>query len=190
MDKGKIIFLNGVSSAGKTTLAKALQDCFEDRYFYLSADNFFHTAPSKYYEQDFVSNLQAAMSGMHHAIRAYSDAGMNVVVDHVLIQPFGFLEECVRLLHDYPVLFVHVCCPVEELRRREISRGDREEGQGEAQLELLEPQDCYDLIVDTFAMPTGDVVRRIEERLLQQETWAAFRMLWQCHETKPVQADH
>lgn len=182
MNKGKIIFLNGVSSAGKTTLAKALQDHFAERFFCLAVDTFFHTAPAKYWEQDFAANLQAAASGMHHAIRAYSDAGMNVVVDHVLIKPFGFLEECVRLLHDYPVLFVHVTCPVEELRRRESARGNREEGQGEAQLELLEPQDGYDLTIDTFAHPTEDCVRMIEEKLAQPETFTAFQTLWRSRE--------
>lgn len=179
MNKGKIIFLNGVSSAGKTTLAKALQDHFAERFFCLAADTFFHTAPAKYWEQDFMANLQAAMSVMHHAVRACSDAGMNVVVDHVLIKPFGFLEECVRLLHDYPVLFVQVTCPVEELRRREIARGNREQGQGEAQLELLEPKDTYDLILDTFTYPTEDCVRLIEKKLAQPETFTAFQTLWQ-----------
>lgn len=35
--KGKIILLNGVSSAGKTSLAKKLQEVLDEPYFHLAA---------------------------------------------------------------------------------------------------------------------------------------------------------
>lgn len=38
--KGKIIFLNGPSSAGKTTLAYSLQSKLEEIYYRISVDDF------------------------------------------------------------------------------------------------------------------------------------------------------
>lgn len=40
MEKGRIIFLNGVTSAGKTSIAEALQDR-DDVYFYVVANDLF-----------------------------------------------------------------------------------------------------------------------------------------------------
>lgn len=40
MKKGKIIFLNGVASAGKTTLSKTLQSRLTEPYYWLNVDEF------------------------------------------------------------------------------------------------------------------------------------------------------
>ena len=40
MEKGKIIFLNGVTSAGKTTIVEALQER-RDLFFYVVANDLF-----------------------------------------------------------------------------------------------------------------------------------------------------
>jgi chloramphenicol 3-O-phosphotransferase len=37
---GRIIFLNGVPNAGKTTLAEAIQEALEEPYWHLSLDDF------------------------------------------------------------------------------------------------------------------------------------------------------
>ena len=44
MALGKIIFLNGVSSSGKTSLTKELQEILEEPYFHLSFYTFFYDA--------------------------------------------------------------------------------------------------------------------------------------------------
>lgn len=40
MEKGKIIFLNGVTSSGKTSIVEALQDT-DDIFFYVVANDLF-----------------------------------------------------------------------------------------------------------------------------------------------------
>jgi chloramphenicol 3-O-phosphotransferase len=40
MEKGKIIFLNGVSSCGKTTLGWKLQELAKSHYYLISQDQF------------------------------------------------------------------------------------------------------------------------------------------------------
>ena len=178
-EKGKIIFLNGVSSAGKTTLAKALQDALDEPYFLLANDTFCDMSPEKFIDADIMATYRRALSGLHHAICVFSDAGINTIVDHVMVKSDACLCECVELLHSHPVLFVHVTCPLHELRRRERERGDRGIGQAESQLSELEPQDTYDVTVDTFHQTAEECALRIKAAVACPEKFAAFRTLHQ-----------
>ena len=47
MKQGNIIFLNGTSSSGKTTIAKALQEIMEGYYIHTGIDHFLDAAPGK-----------------------------------------------------------------------------------------------------------------------------------------------
>ena len=47
MSRGKIIILNGASSTGKTTLAKALQNVLAPTYVRLSIDDYMKMLPEK-----------------------------------------------------------------------------------------------------------------------------------------------
>jgi len=116
---------------------------------------------------------------MFYPIKAFSDIGVSTIIDDVLSKgDIVGLKEAVELLHDYPVLFVHVTCPLEELRRREKERGDRDIGQGESQLTDLNPQDTYDITVDTTK---DECVDEIIEALNYPEKFSAFKTLWsQC----------
>ena len=190
MQKGKIIFLNGVSSAGKTTLAKTLQSRLTEPFYMLSNDMFCDMAPEKFWDINAEKTGGTALSGLHHTIKTFSDIGINSIVDHVLLKANGTtynitnnkgdMEECVELLHDYTVLFVHVICSdLEELRRREKERGDRNIGQGESQLPQLNPQDTYDITVDTFSNSTEECADKIIEMLYYPEKFTAVKILWE-----------
>jgi len=177
MEKGKIIFLNGVSSSGKTTLAKTLQERLTEPFFRLGADMFGgDILPEKFLTNDDaeVKFCLKAYSAMFYTIKTYSDMGFNTVVEHVLGK--DNLKESIRILHDYPVLFVHVICPLEELRRREKERGDRQKGQGEDGLIWLAPQDTYDLTVDTSK---EGHIENIIKLLDYPEKFTAFKTLWE-----------
>lgn len=52
MKKGKIIYLNGVSSAGKTTLSKTLQERLTEPYYWMSMDTFMNMTPKKFINND------------------------------------------------------------------------------------------------------------------------------------------
>ncbi|MCL2003175.1 MAG: AAA family ATPase [Oscillospiraceae bacterium] len=196
MEKGKIIFLNGVSSAGKTTLAKALQERFDEPYYIINVDMFLGTGimfPEKFATNDLAEfeMFVRTLSGMHHSIKLYSDLGMNTIVDHVLVNRFfdlgnpKLMEECVELLHEHPVLFVHVTCSVEKLRRREKKRSDRHSGQAEGQLVQLVPKDTYDLIVDTYNSTLDECVDEIITTLGCPDRFMAFKVLWAQQTAKP-----
>ena len=78
MQKGKIIFLNGVSSSGKTTLAKLLQARLTESFFWLAADTFIDMLPEKYNNPDkpgAMSECLKAIAMTHHTIKFFSDMG-------------------------------------------------------------------------------------------------------------------
>ena len=189
MSKGKVIFLNGVSSSGKTTIARALQTRLPEPYCWLSVDSFIDTIGKRFMEDaEFIKAggykwIFKAMDAFQKSIKVFSDAGLNVIADHVLQdQPMwkenGGLDDCLEILRDNDVLFVHVTCPVEELRRRETERGDRQIGQGEAQLAMLNPKDkIYDLTIDTYSNSIEECVDAIIALLEQPEKFTAFRTL-------------
>ena len=160
MEKGKIIFLTGISSAGKTTLARALQGKLQEHYYWLSLDTFTDDmAPERHKETNWPDIYRQSRDLFNHSIQLFSDKGVNVIVDRVLV---GIEEDCINMLRDYPVLFVHVTCKsISELRRREAERGDRDIGQGESQLAHLSPYIVFDCIVDTSENTTDECANKI-----------------------------
>jgi chloramphenicol 3-O phosphotransferase len=148
MSRGTIIFLNGVSSSGKSTLAKELVKILPD-YYHMSIDDF----------DTFIDRMEDRENNhlipveteyfFHRTIAMFSDRGVNLVVDHILHDDFT-REDCLKILADYPVLFVGVHCPIEEVERRENERGDRNIGQAKNQLEFVHKAEIYDLEVNTF----------------------------------------
>jgi len=179
MDKGKIIFLNGVSSSGKSTLAKVLQARLSEPFYVLANDMFTNdiVSPDKFIEMDWRKTYHRILTGMYHAVRAFSDISINVIVDDVFLTEDDRLEQCVELLHDYPVLFVHVTCPTDELRRREKERGDRGIGQGESQISILNPQSTYDITVDNYKNTNEECADMIIELLDFPEKLTAFKTI-------------
>src|SRR5437868_4456033 len=107
---GDIIFLTGASSAGKSSIARCLQDSLPGRFLHVSLDAFILMLPSGHDLEDF----KRMADGFHRAIKALSDAGNPLIVDHVLVRE-DWTMQCAALLSDRYVLFVGVLCPLEEL---------------------------------------------------------------------------
>ncbi len=101
---------------------------------------------------------------------------MDVVFTLETYQFKDFLE----VLQDsgYPILMVHVTCPKEELRRREKERGDRAVGHGESLLLKLDPQDTYDLTVDTFYETLEECSDRIIEFSNDLTKFTAYKKIF------------
>ena len=182
MSKGTIIFLNGTSSSGKTTLTRALQATLARPFYHLAHDLFSHLVSPTHRQADYWALLNQSMSAMHHTIALFSDLGLDVIVDHCLLdmpQEQTWLPECVHLLHTYPVLFVRVKCSLAELERREHARGDRQPGQARAQINQIHGHQVYDLTVDTEQSTPEECAARICAALHYPERWIAFHTLYE-----------
>lgn len=177
MLKGKIIYLEGTSSSGKTTLAKTLQARLSEPFFWLAGDTFWEIAP-----RNFANEMNMLFPKIEAAtintIKLFSDLGINVIVDIVPVSISNSMDLYVNALHECPVLYVCVNCPLDELRRREKERGDREIGTGERQLTFMSPQDAYDIVVDTHYSSKEECADKIIELLDFPERFIAFKTLW------------
>ena len=180
MQKGKIIFLNGVSSSGKTTLAKSLQKQLIEPFYWIAIDTFIEMMPQKYKypnTPEAMSICLQTISIAHKTIKYFVDMGINVIVEHIF-HTKGFMEECIELLHEYHVLFVQVICPLDELKRREKERGNSDFDRIENQLRNLNPKNnIYDVIVDTYNNSNEECINKILKTLNESNN-NAFKTLW------------
>ena len=167
MNKGRIIVLNGVSSSGKTTLVRELQKKLSETYYCLANDTFVNMLPFKCWDDDPKEYMSQALIMLNIVIKTFSDDKKNVIVDQVMqsTDRSNIFKDLVIRLHGYPVLMVNVVCPIQELERREKERGDRNIGQAVSQLPLLNPQDGYDIVVDTFNNSISNCADKIIEML-------------------------
>lgn len=152
MDKGRIIFLNGVTSSGKTSIVEALQER-DDIFFYVVANDLFQEmVGEKYLRENYWKYLSEVIIMMYHTAKLYSDMGKNVLIDGILVERDEISPHYLRLmeiLKNNPHDLVEVYCPLEICRKRNIIRGDRYESQSDEQYELMSKNIKYSLNVDT-----------------------------------------
>lgn len=171
--KGNIIFLNGVSSAGKSTLSKEIVKLLPN-YFHFSVDDF-DTIIERMEERGTDRLIPVPTETFfHRSIAMFSDQGIHLIIDHVLYDQ-ETITDAYHTLRNYPIYFVGVHCPVEELERREMVRGDRRIGQARLQLQFVHQQnEDYDIEVDTFTNGTEESAQAIAEFVLANEASLGF----------------
>jgi chloramphenicol 3-O phosphotransferase len=168
MNVPDVIVLNGTSSSGKTCLAKALQEALNECYLHVSLDTFINMLPQKAFSsENIVPIFNYCESGFLRCITALVSTGNKVIVDTVLDSKER-TDECVGLLQPYPTLFVGVHCPLEELERREQTRGDREVGLAKHQLSQVHLHARYDIEVNTLGNSPEQCAEQIKQYLLTQ----------------------
>lgn len=125
---GRVLLLNGASSAGKTSLAYALQEREpESPWMVMSVDAFLsmcapHAGRAVETEDEAGLPLVAAF---HAGIAAAARAGAWVIVDHVAGERAAWVADLGERLTGVPCANVRVECREEVLRLREESRQDR-----------------------------------------------------------------
>jgi chloramphenicol 3-O-phosphotransferase len=187
MERGKIILLNGTSSSGKTSIVRALQDRLAEPYLEAGLDKFIWMLPRRYLDRplwDDVLGLAVTagdaghrlVAGMHRTILALSEAGLNLIADHVLVEA-AWLDECARLFSDPPALLVGVRCPLAVLEERERARKDRTLGQARAQFDAVHAHGRYDVEVDTSVSTAAECAEQILAWLASGRAPSALREL-------------
>ncbi len=161
-----IVYLNGPSSAGKSTLARALVAAMEDPWCLVSMDTFEGMAARRFAlpgAQGFYDDCLVPL--IHHAAASFGDAGLGVVVEAVLGSP-QWLHDAAHRLAAHRVFLVAVRCDLEELRRRERERGNRTVGVAERQhgyVHAVVDDRCgYDFEVDTTHATADECAGRIK----------------------------
>ncbi len=152
MEKGRIIFLNGVTSAGKTSIVEAIQDR-DDVFFHVVANDLFQEmVGEKFLRENYWKYLSEVIIMMYHTAKLFSDMGKNVLIDGILVEREEIrphYQQLVDILKDNPLDIVEVYCPLDLCRKRNMIRGDRYESQSEEQYELMAQNIKYSMRVDT-----------------------------------------
>jgi chloramphenicol 3-O phosphotransferase len=184
---GQVVILNGPPRSGKSSIAVAIQDSFDDVWMNLGVDHFKHMTPARFQpgvglrpggERPELEPLVVRLyRAMYEAIAAHSRLGINVVVDAVhhdaYSVPRQILRTCARQLDGLPVLFVGVRCPVDvALERRRATWGGVGYHQGGAVEdpvglwhEAVHRPGIYDLEVDTSVLRPEQCADLIAARL-------------------------
>ncbi|MFI0965868.1 chloramphenicol phosphotransferase CPT family protein [Streptomyces sp. NPDC021080] len=178
MTAGRIIFLNGTSSSGKSSLARELLDVLDDGvFFHLAVDGFNAMRTKRTLgAEELDTALRRTRTGFHRSIAAMAEVGNDIIVDHVLSERWRLLD-CLSVLRAEDVLFVGVHCPLEELVRRERARADRPPGLAAQQFALVHRHGDYDLECDTSTSSPRECAERIRDFLPRRPSRTAFARL-------------
>ena len=180
MRHGRIVLLNGPSSAGKTSVAQALAPGLPTPWLVMPVD-LFHSIRSRpqqglLSEDEWAAVFRGTRSAYHRALAGAALAGCDVIGDHVLSERWR-LADLLDLTAGVDVLLVHVTCDVDELERRERRRGDRDVGTARTQAaEVFTHGDC-DLEVDTTNASPEDCAARIAQLVASPPAETAFERL-------------
>jgi chloramphenicol 3-O phosphotransferase len=161
-----VILLNGAGSAGKSSLARALQNVLSEPWLHVALDSFLEMFPDRFHDDpegflgrneidedkpQIAIEIGAAgrrlLKGMRLSVAAMAGAGNNLIVDDVILD--GGLSEYEALLSEIRFLKVGVFAPLAVLEDRELKRGDRMLGLSRWQFPRVHVGVCYDLEVDT-----------------------------------------
>jgi chloramphenicol 3-O phosphotransferase len=174
-----VIFLNGVGSVGKSSVARALQTITAEPFLHVAMDAFIDMLPETMIghpdglvfetieEQGKPSIvirtgpvLERAMRGMRHAIAGMAAQGNNLVVDEVMIGR-GRQQEYRALLSKFNMRTVGLFAPLDVLEARERMRGDRAIGLARWQYDRVHRDISYDLELDASTTTPLESARRI-----------------------------
>ena len=184
MPPGRIILINGASSAGKSTLARAVQRQIDEPFWHLSIDHLRESGVlplSRVRAGDFLwtSMRPAFFQGFHNALPAIAAAGNNLIVDHI-IETREWMRTLLDLLGPIDVYFVGLHCPLAELERRERARGDRRIGEARNDFETIHGFATYDLEIDSTMPPDVNAATVIASWKQRSRPSAFDRMAAEC----------
>ena len=172
--------LNGVGSAGKSSIARALQTITAAPFLHVQMDAFLNMLPEAL--QDHADGFSfetvqedgkpsvvirsgpvgaRTMRGMRHAIAAMAGQGNNLIIDDVIFN--DEIAEYVELLSGFDLHLVGVFAPLEVLEAREAARANRLPGLARWQYPRVHKGIDYDLEVDTSQLTPLECARRIQQ---------------------------
>lgn len=195
---GQIVILNGASRAGKSSLAKAVQQGVPGMWMHLGMDAHKACTPPalqpgvglwpgvNQIKLELEAYVPILFAGLYETVAAHARLGLDVVVDvnhhESYTRPYGILRDCARRLSGLPVLFVGVRCPIDVIwERRAVTWGQVRGAVGDdvvAAVELAQTASHahgrYDLEVDTSLVSPAEAAQMIGRRLAEGPPGTAF----------------
>lgn len=182
-----VIFLNGPSSSGKTTLARQLQGTLSQPYLYLGIDKIIEMMPpalndwtggkaTQGFWWEFTKDAQGfplahiQLGPFAHAMASFLkqvvvlalNNGHRMIVDEVCVVADSF-KAWKEVLRPWRVFYVGLKASTEILENREKARGDRTPGSARAQNKIVHKQALYDLELDMDVLSPEACVTKVME---------------------------
>lgn len=184
----QVIFLNGTSSAGKTALARAIQDESEVPFVYWGIDTLFGLVPPTWgggrdgpLSRDgfWYDRTSRDEDGRPRVVIRYGDVGRrmlrsgcaaaaafarggdHLVIDEMLLTP-DLMPMWMEALAGLGVHLVCVNCPLAVAEQRELARRRTEIGLARGHFDIVHDHGCpYDAVVDTTTGTAAELARRV-----------------------------
>jgi chloramphenicol 3-O phosphotransferase len=172
-----VVALNGTSSAGKTSLARVLQERLPDTWLLFGVDTFIPAIPERLEGVPEGWTVQPdgtiAVGDEWHrqyahwqaSVAAFARSGGDVLLDEVLLRGGAGQREWNDVLTDVDVTWVAVHCDLAELERREIVRGDRARHTARWQHSRVHVGVHYDIELDSTATPPDALAAQLVSQL-------------------------
>jgi chloramphenicol 3-O phosphotransferase len=199
---GRVIILNGVPRAGKSSVARAVQDGFEGLWLNLGVDTFWEVTPPRARpgiglrpggeRPDLEDDVLRLYEGLFGSVLALRALGLDVIVDVGLhddyARPLGIHRRVAVQLAGTPAYFVGVRCPLEVIMTRRAA-GTHDGGPSyerssdgtvpEAVLRwqrAVHTPGIYDVEVDTSVLSPQECAELIGDRMRQGPPTALTRI--------------
>jgi chloramphenicol 3-O phosphotransferase len=157
----QVIVLNGVSSSGKTSIARSLQTMLPTPWRHRGIDDLIRAMPDKGLEDGSLLRISetgqvdvgpqwpALEASWYVGVAAIAASGTGVIVDEVLLGGGTGQDRLRAALSGLEVLWVGVKCDAAVVRAREVLRPDRVAGMAASQATPVHEGVKYDMTVDT-----------------------------------------
>lgn len=198
MKKGKVIYLNGASSSGKTTIARSFRLQTKQPFLYLGLDTFIQMLPLGYFGQteksvDYMQQKHFVDSEGHDQVSQHygpkgmglirtmyktvanlAEENMNIVFDDV----YWDLKLPAEIMQNVDVYLVSIYAPMDVLVERESKRPTRSAGVARWQFPKMYPENrVYDLEIDTSRLAPEESVQEINNMLESGLAPTAFKKI-------------
>lgn len=172
-----VIVLNGGSSAGKTSIARSLQELLPGLWLTFGVDTFVESLPGGgdssragiTYEPDgtitFSPEFRAREVAWYAGLTAMARAGAPMILDEVFLAGSSGQERVRQALDGSEVLWVGVRCDPDIAEKRESRRRNRQPGMARQQALIVHTGVTYDMEVDTAYCSAERCARDIAARI-------------------------
>jgi chloramphenicol 3-O phosphotransferase len=168
-----VIFLNGGSSSGKSSIARALQAALPEPWLTFGVDTFVAALPAAGGGIEFGPDGEIVVGPEFRRLEetwmaglaAMAAAGAHLIVDEVLLSGGAGQQRWRAALAGLDVLWVGVRCDPVVAATREAARADRIAGMAVDQGLRVHAGMSYDLVVDTTATDPAACARHVAAAL-------------------------
>jgi chloramphenicol 3-O phosphotransferase len=194
---GRVIVLNGGSSAGKTSLGRNLQRALPDPWLLVGIDLFIWALPPEMvngpeglaiHDGEITRGepFMSLYSGYRHAVATLARRGVNVLLDDLTLDGAADQQRWNEALDGLDVCWIGVRCDPDIAAQREVVRGSRPPGIARHQAQSVHDGVRYDVKVDAGVLNVHEELRLIAAWL--ERWWSLACSVVDQESTFPVRS--